>query len=158
MYMYMYICVSAHYIHVRIYSMFIHECYACNGLVHTTCTGINMYNVHLFYCPGLHVKIGLGGSVVDYEYAPGPFRQTIADIDWVRLTAIEATYAHIRIHDLKAEDSLSFFMSTMPSTAALAVIFVNLDDNFRYMYMYMYMYNSIGGPVGNFTYIHVHVL
>ena len=97
------------------------------------------------------MKIGLGGSVVDYEYAPGPFRQTIADIDWVRLTAIEATYAHIRIHDLKAEDSLSFFMSTMPSTAALAVIFVNLDDNFRYMYMYMYMYNImcvLGGQLG----------
>ena len=72
------------------------------------------------------------GAVVDYEYVPGPYRQEIGEIDWICVTASEATFPHIRIHDLKMEDSLSFFMSTMASTpAALAVVFVNTDDHFR---------------------------
>jgi hypothetical protein len=78
------------------------------------------------------VKIGVVGAVVDYEYVPGPYRQEVGDIDWVCLTSGEATYHHIRIHDLKMEDSLSYFMSTMASTpAALAVIFVNSEEHFR---------------------------
>ena len=86
-------------------------------------------------CTGLHVKIGFMGAVLDFEYAPGPFRQEISDIDWVCLTSSETTFPHIRIHDLKQEDSLSFFMSTMASTpAALAVVFVNSENNFRYIH------------------------
>ena len=74
------------------------------------------------------------GAVLDFEYAPGPFRQEISDIDWVCLTSSETTFPHIRIHDLKQEDSLSFFISTMASTpAALAVVFVNSENNFRYI-------------------------
>ena len=83
--------------------------------------------------PGLHVKIGFMGQAVEYDYAPGPYRQVLEEIDWVGLTSLEATYPHIRLHDLKREDSLSFFMSTMASTQALAVIFINTDNNFRYI-------------------------
>ena len=73
------------------------------------------------------------GAVVDYEYVPGPYRQEVGDIDWICLTSAEATFHHIRIHDLKMEDSLSYFMSTMASTpAALAVVFVNSEEHFRY--------------------------
>ena len=79
------------------------------------------------------MKIGFMGAVLNFEYAPGPFRQEIPDIDWVCVTASETTFPHIRIHDLRQEDSLSFFMSTMASTpAALAIVFVNSENTFRY--------------------------
>jgi hypothetical protein len=84
------------------------------------------------FTKGLHVKIGFMGAVLNFEYAPGPFRQEISDIDWVCVTSSETTFPHIRIHDLRQEDSLSFFMSTMASTpAALAIVFVNSENTFR---------------------------
>ena len=87
---------------------------------------------------GLHVRIGLVGDVMDYEYAPGPYRQEIGDIDWVSLTTTETMYRHVRVHDLKREDSLSFFMSTMASTpAAIAVIFINSEEHFRYIHVHV---------------------
>ena len=96
-----------------------------------------MYNVHLramctYHAVGLHVKVGLIGTEQIFEYAPGPFRQEMRDIDWVSMTACETTYPHIRLHDLKKEDSLTFFMSTMASTpAAKAIIFINSENNLR---------------------------
>ena len=79
------------------------------------------------------MRIGIIGGIVDYEYVPGPYKQELNEIDWISLTVAEVTYPHIRLHDLKKEDSLSFFMSTMDSTpAALAVIFINSENNFRY--------------------------
>ena len=95
------------------------------------------------------MKIGFMGAVLNFEYAPGPFRQEISDIDWVCVTSSETTFPHIRIHDLRQEDSLSFFMSTMASTpAALAIVFVNSENTFRY---------NVVLPVHLYMKIHVRV-
>ena len=86
------------------------------------------------------MKTGLLGAVAVFDYAPGPCHQEVGDIDWICLTSAETTYPHIRIHDLRQEDGLSFFMSTMASTpAALAVIFVNSENNFRYIHVYLHV-------------------
>ena len=77
------------------------------------------------------MRIGVTGPVTDFEYVPGPFRQEVYDIDWVPLTTLETTSAHVRIHELKEEDSLSFFMSAVASSAGLAVIFINSENTFR---------------------------
>ena len=93
----------------------------------------------MYHAVGLHVKVGLIGTEQIFEYAPGPFRQEMRDIDWVSMTACETTYPHIRLHDLKKEDSLTFFMSTMASTPATkAIIFINSENNLRSEFTFFY--------------------
>ena len=80
---------------------------------------------------GLHVRVGLSGSEQCFEYGLGPFQQAVHSQDWTSLTSTEATYPHIRLHQLREEDSLSNFLSTMASIpATMAVILVNSEDSY----------------------------
>ena len=60
-----------------------------------------------------------------------PFSLSLRSVPWVDFTLGEATYPHVRLHQLKEEDSLSLFMSVLSSIpATLAVVLVNTRDNF----------------------------
>ena len=81
---------------------------------------------------GLHLKVGSPGVELYFEYGQGPFRQMVHSIPWTDLTTAETTYPHVRFHELKEEDSLSYFLSMMASIpATMAVILINSEDSYR---------------------------
>ena len=77
------------------------------------------------------MRVGLSGSEQCFEYGLGPFRQAVHSQDWTSLTSTEATYPHIRLHQLREEDSFSDFFSTMASIpATMAVVLINSEDSY----------------------------
>ena len=95
--------------------------------VHCTCT----CTVGL-----LHVRVtGENGSpqlTKRFHHSWAAFNQSARAIDWVALTTSETTYSHIRLHQLKKDDSLSYFWATLSSIpAAHAIILVNTDNTLR---------------------------
>ena len=66
-----------------------------------------------------------------FDYISAPFSLSLRSVDWVRLCSCEATSPHVRLHQLREEDSLSFFMSMLASIpATLAVVLVNYRDGY----------------------------
>ena len=67
-----------------------------------------------------------------FDFGWGAFSQSPRAIQWMPLTPTEATYQHIRLHELQEEDSLSDFLTTMASIpATMAVILINSEDSYR---------------------------
>ena len=61
-----------------------------------------------------------------------PFGLSLRLVPWVDLTLGEATYPHVRLHQLTEEDSLTLFMSVLASIpATLAVVLVNTHDDYE---------------------------
>ena len=83
---------------------------------------------------GLHLKVP-GKDKDEYksfDYTWGVFTQSARTINWTPLTSTEATYPHIRLHQLREDDSLSYFMANMASIpAATAMILINSDNSYR---------------------------
>ena len=66
-----------------------------------------------------------------FDYNFGPFKQSLRHLNWTSLTSTEATYPHIRLHQLREEDSLSYFLSMMASIpATMAVILINSENSY----------------------------
>lgn len=87
----------------------------------------------------VHVRVGLKVRLKTdttfscrcFDYVPGPFNTSLHPISWVDLTTSEATFPHIRLHELNNEDSLSFFMFTMASVAATrGIVLINSENNY----------------------------
>ena len=103
-----------------------------------------MYTVHMciYYmyrkqhhclCPGLKLKIKSqsSGQKLEFDYVSAPFCSSLRSVDWTDLTTAEVTYNHIRLHQLKEEDSLGYFMTTMASVpAAQAIVLINWDNSY----------------------------
>ena len=81
---------------------------------------------------GLKVRLKSPSSQqYDFDYMSAPFSLSLRAVNWVDLTAGEATYPHIRLHELTEDDSLTFFMSMLASIpATLAVILTNTHDGY----------------------------
>ena len=90
-------------------------------------------HVREMHFPGLKVRLKLSSSPLqyDFDYMSAPFSLSLRMVNWVDLTANEATYPHIRLHELKEDDSLSSFMSMLASIpATLAVVLINTQDSY----------------------------
>ena len=90
-------------------------------------------HVREMHFPGLKVRLKLSSSPLqyDFDYMSAPFSLSLRTVNWVDLTANEATYPHIRLHELKEDDSLSSFMSMLASIpATLAVVLINTQDSY----------------------------
>ena len=67
-----------------------------------------------------------------FQFSLGKLHQTPPNLDWIALTTSETTFPHVRLHELKEEDSLSYFMATLSSIpAARAMILVNHGRNYE---------------------------
>ena len=99
------------------------------SLLHTSHAFLPSCTVHV----GLKVRLksDTTSSCRCFDYVPGPFNASLHPIPWVDLTTAEATFQHIRLHELNNEDSLSFFMFTMASVAAtMGIILINSENNY----------------------------
>ena len=95
----------------------------------------HMYMCHHtinLHCTGLKVRLKSPSSQEYYfDYMSAPFSLSLRAVNWVDLSASEATYPHIRLHELSEDDSLAFFMSMLASIpATLAVVLTNTHDGF----------------------------
>ena len=77
--------------------------------------------------PTLKVRTSVGGEeqTHDCEWA---FSDVIEEIDWLPLATSQVTFPNILLHELKEEESLEFFITTvqsMPSTKGLLLINTN---------------------------------
>ena len=88
-------------------------------------------HVHGTHISGLKVRLKSSASPQQYyfDYMSAPFSLLLRTVNWVDLTANEATYPHIRLHELKEDDSLSSSMS-MLEPATLAVVLINTQDSY----------------------------
>lgn len=67
-----------------------------------------------------------------FDYASVPFSLSLRLVNWVDISSAEATYPHVRLHQLSEEDSLSFFMSMLASIpATLALVLINTRSNYN---------------------------
>ena len=83
---------------------------------------------------GLHLKLTNQANPESrcFDYAWAACNQSARPLEWLGLTTSETTYQHIRLHELKKDDSLSYFMATLSSIpAARAMILVNSENSFR---------------------------
>ena len=79
----------------------------------------------------LKIKSDSGSQLYDFDYMSAPFSLSLRFVNWVDITNKEATYPHVRLHELSEEDSLSFFMSTMASIpATMAVVLINSQSGY----------------------------
>ena len=70
-------------------------------------------------------------QLYEFDYMSAPFALSLRSVNWVDLTSGEATYPHIRLHELTEDDSLTFFMSMLASIpATLAVVLTNTHDGY----------------------------
>ena len=78
----------------------------------------------------LRLKSG-EGEEFGFDYVSAPFSShSLRAVPWVDFTLGEATYPHIRLHQLTEEDSLSLFISVLASIpATLAVVLINTRDD-----------------------------
>ena len=66
-----------------------------------------------------------------FDFGWGTFKQSLRSVQRLPLTSTEATYPHVRLHQLREEDSLSYFLSMMASIpATIAVILINSEDSY----------------------------
>ena len=66
-----------------------------------------------------------------FDFGWGTFKQSLRSVQRLPLTSTEATYPHIRLHQLREDDSLSYFLSMMASIpATIAVILINSEDSY----------------------------
>ena len=82
---------------------------------------------------GLKLKIesDSGSQLYDFDYMSAPFSLSLRFVNWVDISNKEATYPHVRLHELSQEDSLSFFMSTMASIpATMAIVLINTQSGY----------------------------
>lgn len=81
----------------------------------------------------MKVRSKLGASQqYDFDYTSAPVSLSLRPVNWVDLTTSEATYPHIRLHELNEDDSLSFFLSTLASIpATLLVVLINAHDGYE---------------------------
>ena len=91
-----------------------------------------LYTTHLL-SSGLKVRPKLGPSQqYDFDYTSAPVSLSLRPVNWVDLTTSEVTYPHIRLHELKEDDSLSFFLSTLASIPATwLVVLINTHDGYE---------------------------
>lgn len=65
-----------------------------------------------------------------FDYSWTAFNQSACAINWVALTTSETTYHHARLHQLRKDDSLSYFMATLSSIpAARAMVLINYENS-----------------------------
>ena len=85
----------------------------------------------LFSLVGLQIQLAnkKGSQPSSFDFRWANFNQSPRGIDWHPLTQFEATYQHIRVHQLHDKDSLSDFWS-MSIPAMMAVILINPEDSF----------------------------
>ena len=83
--------------------------------------------------PGLQVQLrDEAGPLFCFDFGWGAFKQSLRPVQQLPLTDSETTYQHVRLHELKEEDSLSYFLSMMASIpATMAVILINSEDSYR---------------------------
>ena len=88
---------------------------------------------HDVLCAGLKLRLQSSPSEeLQFDYISAPFSLSLRSVNWVRLSHCEATSPHVRLHQLREEDSLSFFMSMLSSIpATLAVVLVNHRDGYE---------------------------
>ena len=61
-----------------------------------------------------------------FKFSMRSLSQSVPSINWTPLTTSETTFPHIRIHQLRADDSLSYFMATLSSIpAAMAIVLIS---------------------------------
>ena len=66
----------------------------------------------------------------EFDYSWAVFNQSARAMDWIGLTTSETTYRHIRLHQLKKDDSLSYFMATLSSIpASRGMILINSENS-----------------------------
>lgn len=90
---------------------------------------------------GLKVRIKSqpDSTTREYDYVPAPFCSSLRSVLWSDICTTEATYPHLRLHQLPSssshsqlDDDLSFFFSTVASlTANLALVLINPDNSFN---------------------------
>ena len=84
-------------------------------------------------CEGLKLRLTSSPSQeITFDYISPPFSVSLRLVNWVRLSAGEAISQHIRVHQLREEDSLSSFLSMLSSIpATMAVVLINYLDGFE---------------------------
>ena len=66
-----------------------------------------------------------------YHCVRSPFCKSCPDIDWVRLTANEATFPHIRLHRLSRQDSLTMLLEEVKGIpATMAIVLINSEESY----------------------------
>ena len=82
----------------------------------------------------LHVRVRKDGGYQrhSFKFSLGSLPQSLPSIGWVDLTASETTFPHVRIHELREEDSLTYFIATLSSIpAARAMILINPKSTYE---------------------------
>ena len=65
-----------------------------------------------------------------HSCAWAPFNEKTHEIDWLPLVTYQVTFENMTIHQLKEEDSMDFFMSTLYSIPSIkAVLLINTENN-----------------------------
>ena len=94
----------------------------------------SLINMYVLYTADLEVRVKTeaGFQRHSFKFSLGKLQQSLPSINWTPLTTSETTYQHIRIHELRADDSLSYFMATLSSIpAARAMILVNHSRSYE---------------------------
>ena len=91
-----------------------------------------LYTTYYLFSSGLKVRPKLGPSQqYDFDYTSAPVSLSLQPANWVDLTTSEVTYPHIRLHELKEDDSLSFLSTLASIPAMLLVVLINTHDGYK---------------------------